>query len=35
MTRKFRFNKEDNRWFVELAEWGGEKEDLEMVMGLC
>lgn len=23
----------DHRWFVELPEWKGEKDDLEMVMG--
>jgi hypothetical protein len=34
MIRKFRFNKEENnRWFVDLPEWEGEKEDLEMVLG--
>ena len=34
MTRKFKFYKEeDNRWFVDLPEWEGDKEDLEMVMG--
>jgi hypothetical protein len=34
MIKKFKFCKEENnRWFVELPEWEGEKEDLEMVMG--
>ncbi len=34
MTRKFRFYKEhDSRWFVDLPEWEGDKDDLEMVMG--
>ena len=34
MIRRFKFYKEDdNRWFVELPEWDGEKDDLEMVMG--
>ena len=32
--RTFRFNKEeDNRWFVDLPEWEGEKDELEMVLG--
>lgn len=30
----FKFYKEsDNRWFVDLPEWEGEKDELEMVMG--
>lgn len=34
MIRTFKFNKEeDNRWFVDLPEWEGEKEELEMVLG--
>lgn len=34
ISRKFRFNKEaDNRWYVELPEWEGNKADLEMVAG--
>ena len=34
MNRKFRFNKEeDNRWYVVLPEWEGDKEELEMVLG--
>jgi hypothetical protein len=34
MIRKFKFYKEeDNKWFVDLPEWEGEKEDLEMVLG--
>ena len=33
MVRKFKFYKEDNKWFVDLPEWEGEKDDLEMVMG--
>ena len=34
MIRTFRFNKEeDNRWFVDLPEWEGEKDELEMVLG--
>jgi hypothetical protein len=32
--RHFTFNKEnDSRWYVDLPEWDGDKEDLEMVMG--
>jgi hypothetical protein len=34
MIKEFRFDKEeDNRWYVNLPEWKGEKEDLEMVLG--
>jgi hypothetical protein len=34
MIRTFHFYKEeDNRWYVELPEWEGSKEDLEMVLG--
>ena len=34
MKRTFRFyREEDDRWFVELPEWDGEKDDLEMVLG--
>ena len=34
MIRKIRFYKEkDSRWYVDLPEWGGTKEDLEMVSG--
>lgn len=29
----FRFYKEDNRWYVDLPEWPGSKEDLEMIEG--
>ncbi len=32
--RSFRFYKEsDNRWYVDLPEWTGEKAELEMVAG--
>ncbi len=32
--RTFKFYKEsDNRWYVDLPEWTGEKSDLEMVAG--
>jgi hypothetical protein len=34
MTRRFKFYKEeDGKWFVDLPEWEGDKDDLEMVMG--
>lgn len=34
MIRTFHFYKEeDNRWYVDLPEWEGSKEDLEMVLG--
>ncbi len=33
-ARIFRFYKEeDNRWYIDLPEWEGSKEDLEMVLG--
>ena len=32
-TPNFRFYKEDNRWFVHLPEWEGDREELEMVAG--
>ncbi len=32
--RRFKFNKEDDdKWYVVLPEWEGEKSDLEMVCG--
>ena len=31
--KRFKFYKEENRWFIDLPEWSGEKDDLEMVMG--
>lgn len=32
--RSLKFYKEvDHRWFADLPEWKGEKDDLEMVMG--
>lgn len=32
--RRFRFYKDyTDRWFVDLPEWEGEKDELEMVMG--
>jgi hypothetical protein len=33
MTRTFNFYKEDSRWYVDLPEWEGPKDDLEMVLG--
>jgi hypothetical protein len=34
MKRSFKFLKEeDNKWYVVLPEWTGEKEELEMVCG--
>jgi hypothetical protein len=31
--KKMTFNKEDNRWYIYLPEWEGNKADLEMVAG--
>jgi len=31
--RIFRFYIEENKWYVDLPEWTGEKSNLEMVMG--
>jgi hypothetical protein len=32
--KTFKFEKEkDNRWYIILPEWTGEKEELEMVCG--
>jgi hypothetical protein len=32
--KKFNFYKEQgNRWFINLPDWEGDKDDLEMVMG--
>lgn len=34
MIRTFNFYKEDDgKWYVDLPEWTGPKEDLEMVLG--
>jgi len=34
MVQDFKFYKElDERWYVEIPEWKGSKEDLEMVQG--
>jgi hypothetical protein len=34
MKRQFKFYKEETgRWYVDLPEWEGEKEELEMVAG--
>ena len=27
------FNKEDNKWYIDLPEWEGDKAELQMVMG--
>lgn len=31
--RTFKFYKENNKWYVDLPEWNGDKSDLEMVVG--
>lgn len=31
--RNFKFELEENKWYVVLPEWTGEKEELEMVSG--
>lgn len=34
MITQFKFYKEEsNRWFINLPDWKGEKDDLEMVLG--
>lgn len=34
MTKNYKFYKEeDGRWYVDIPEWDGSKEDLEMVCG--
>lgn len=34
MIKTYKFIKEiDGRWFIDLPEWDGSKDDLEMVMG--
>src|ERR1041385_9193711 len=33
MTRRFKFYREINDWFVDLPEWEGDKTDLQMVAG--
>ena len=34
MIRQFKFYKEETgRWYVDLPEWEGEKDELEMVAG--
>lgn len=34
MITQFNFYKEEsNRWFINLPDWKGEKDDLEMVLG--
>lgn len=31
--RTFKFYKENNRWYIDLPEWEGQKSELEMVVG--
>lgn len=31
--KKYRFVKEDGKWYIDIPEWTGNKADLEMVMG--
>lgn len=31
--KDFKFVKEEGRWFVELDNWQGDRDDLEMVLG--
>ncbi len=33
MTNKFKFYKEDKRWYIDLPEYPGTKAELEMVCG--
>lgn len=33
MEKQLRFYREDNKWYVDLPEWVGEKSDLQMVWG--
>jgi hypothetical protein len=33
MIKQFEFYKEHGRWYIDLPEWEGSKEDLEMVLG--
>jgi len=33
MIKQFEFYKEDGRWYIDLPEWEGSKDDLEMVLG--
>lgn len=32
-TMKYKFYKKDNRWYIDIPEWEGDIEDLEMVSG--
>ena len=32
MTRRLKFDKETNGWFIDLPEWEGSKNDLQMVL---
>jgi len=31
--KTLKFNKEDNKWYIDIPEWQGSKADLEMVSG--
>lgn len=31
--RKFKFELDENKWYVVLPEWKGERDELEMVLG--
>lgn len=33
MIQQYQFNKEDQSWYIDLPEWTGSKDDLEMVLG--
>ena len=33
MEKMLRFYMEDNKWYVNLPEWTGDKDDLQMVLG--
>ena len=33
MKKRFKFEKENDRWYIVLPEWEGDKEELEMVAG--
>ncbi len=33
MMKELNFTKENNKWYIDLPEWEGSKEDLQMVLG--